>query len=336
MNPLDAAAREVLGRHYPGWSAGGLLAALGNRGGFSGARLWRVQGTAGPMCLRAWPPDGPSPDRLQFMHQLMRQARAAGLAFVPAVVPTRANTTWVEHAGRLWDLTKWMPGRADFKDRPDRKRLEAACAALALLHRAWAEATAPQVGCPAGVLRRLECARGWEELLRTGWRPAFAGGDLDPVQPWAREAWRLLLKAMVKLSPALAGWGNRSVPLQPCLCDIHHDHVLFEGERVSGVVDYGSVKVDSVAVDLARLLGSLAPDDETLHAAGICSYEQVRPLAGEEKELVPVLDQTGTCLAAVNWLTWLYREGKEYEDRTAVARRLEEVVCRMVRWEEIG
>src|SRR5438874_648348 len=36
----------------------------------------------------------------------------------------------------------------------------------------------------------------------------------------------------------LAPWADRPVPVQPCLCDIHHDHVLFAGDEVTGIIDY--------------------------------------------------------------------------------------------------
>ena len=82
---LDAAAHNVLGRYPPALREGELL-ALGNAGGFSGARLWRLQGPLGSLCLRAWPSDGPSPDRLRLIHGLMKRAHDSGLDFVPRLL----------------------------------------------------------------------------------------------------------------------------------------------------------------------------------------------------------------------------------------------------------
>src|SRR5262249_26147424 len=156
-----------------------------------------------------------------------------------------------------------------------------------------------------------------------------SAGELDPVEPWAERAWRLVQTRIHDLPQRLAGWTPRRWPLQPCLCDIWHDHVLFEGDGVTGLIDYGSVKVDHVAADLARLLGSLVGDDTEMRAAGLGAYRQVRPLTGDEEELAWFLDETGTLLGAVNWLTWLYCEGRRYEDRHAVAGRLAEIVKRL-------
>src|SRR5437868_1633547 len=113
--------RHVL-QAYRAAPPGAPLAPLGNHAGFSGARLWRVSAAGGDLCLRAWPEAGPPPARLEAIHQLMHHAREAGLTFVPAVLRTPRDRTCVEHAGRLWDLTTWMPGQASFHARPTHAR----------------------------------------------------------------------------------------------------------------------------------------------------------------------------------------------------------------------
>jgi len=159
----------------------------------------------------------------------------------------------------------------------------------------------------------------------------FAKMD-DPVRPWAERAWGLLSERLIEISLQLAPWIERHLPLQPCLCDIWHDHVLFTGDAVTGIADYGSIKIDHVAVDLARLLGSMAGNDRDLWQAGLRAYVRQRPLPEEEQALVAILDKTGTMLGAANWLMWLYRDGKSFEDRQAVAVRLAELVQRIEKW----
>src|SRR6478609_757012 len=114
-----SAALDVLARYaLPSAS----LHPLGNHGGFSGARLWRVEAGGAAFCLRAWPPGDPTPERLSWLHEPMATARTAGLAFVPAVLRAGADS-FVAHAGRLWELTDWRPGRADFHQHPRPARL---------------------------------------------------------------------------------------------------------------------------------------------------------------------------------------------------------------------
>jgi Ser/Thr protein kinase RdoA (MazF antagonist) len=328
----ELTTRAVLA-HYPVALRGGALTALWNHGGFSGARLWQLESVGGALCLRAWPEPGPGAERLRFLHHLMSRARAEGLAFVPALLRTTAGTTWVDHAGRLWELTTWQPGRADFHERPTLARLQAACTALARVHTAWKEVRFQRAPCPA-IQRRLAAVREWQAMLRAGWRPRFAPDD--PVRPWAERAWEAV-QARIDLVPRrLAAWADQPLPVQPCLCDVWHDHVLFEADDVTGLIDYGSVKLDHVAVDLARLLGSLVGDCAERQAAGLDEYGRILPLSADERALVALLNWTGTLLGAANWLKWLYRDGKPYEDRAAVARRLAVLVERIERAHELA
>jgi Ser/Thr protein kinase RdoA (MazF antagonist) len=154
----------------------------------------------------------------------------------------------------------------------------------------------------------------------------------DPVDPYLQRAWQLLQIHVSKIPTVLNPWTNRAMPLQPCLCDIWHDHVLFESDTVTGLVDFGGVKNDHVAVDLARLLGSLIEDRTDLRAAGLEAYRRIRPLALEEEELVSVLDMTGTLAGLMTWLKWLWVDGKPFEDRASAARRLQALVERVERW----
>jgi Ser/Thr protein kinase RdoA (MazF antagonist) len=328
---MTPAALSVLAR-YPEPVARGTLLPLGNHGGFSGARLWRVEGPAGAFVLRAWPAALPVRDlpALAARHRLMAEARSSGLNFVPAVLPTRDGPTAVLHVGWLWDLCQWVPGVADYHTRPSRARLRAACTALARLHRAWERhAGPPSSPCPA-IARRLACLRGWNVLLRSGWNPNFPPGD--PCAERARRAWLLLERRAGEIPGQLHPWLDRSSPVQPCLCDVWHDHLLFEGEALTGLVDYGAVKPDHVSVDLARMLGSLVGDGEEAWSAGLAAYREVRPLSTEEEALARALDRTGVVLGLVNWLRWLYVEERPFADRAAVARRMGALVERVEGW----
>jgi homoserine kinase type II len=329
---LDRLACEALD-HYPSVRPGDRRIPLGNQGGFSGASLWRIESEAGSYCLKAWPvSSGPSPQRLASIHSLMNAARVSGLAFVPSVFTTHRGATWVELAGRLWDLTTWMPGRAAFHDRPTRPRLEAACVALAQLHTAWHNYN-PSVGlCPA-VQRRLQSVSEWSQLVASGWRPRFDAGFADPLRPWAERAWQLLGAWADWVPGVLAPWAGRPLSLQPCVCDVWHDHVLFEGDRVSGLIDYGSTKIDHPAVDLARLLGNLVGDDEPFQTLGLCAYRRLRQLSGEDEILVNLLDRTGIVVGITHWLRWVYYDGRAFDHRQLAAARLRALVQRVARWE---
>jgi Ser/Thr protein kinase RdoA (MazF antagonist) len=327
---LNSAAMEVL-QHYSRLLWTGSPRPLGNHGGFSGARLWQIDGAAGPLCLRAWPV-GFHPERLSFIHYCMTCAQDAGVAFVPRMFTSLHGTLQIEYGDRLWELQEWLSGEASYHRRPSLAKLQAACAALARLHACWASFGRFEAGvCPA-VMRRLEAEREWRELVQSGWRPLAEADDDDPARPLAQRAGRALANHINLIPGLFRRWSMRMWPLQPCLCDVWHDHILFDEDYVTGIVDYGAVKIDHPAVDVARLLGSLVEDDPAGWATGIAAYREVRPFTSEEEELARVLDLAGTTVGASVWLRWLFHDGKEFADRAAAIRRLEVLVKRIEKW----
>ena len=122
--PLPPSA--VLSR-YPPTLADARWVPLGTAGGFSGARVWRGRTTSGSeVCLKAHAPAADARRLESVLHPWMHFARTAGLDVVPPVEPNRDGRTVVEAAGRVWDVTGWMPGDADFHANPSDARLLAA------------------------------------------------------------------------------------------------------------------------------------------------------------------------------------------------------------------
>lgn len=319
---LNSWSAEVLSR-FPAMLRGTLV-FLGNHGGFSGALLWRLDAPGGSYCLKAWPVAWRSAQELAWIHGLM--ARASSLPWMPHALLTSDGASFIVHQGRLWELVTWMPGAADFAQAPSEARLSAACTALAEVHRAWAPANAKRDVCPA-LVRRWDSWRAWQQLVQSGWRPVWQASD--PYAAVAEPLWRVVRKRSEEVPRLLTPWSQTCVPIQPCVCDLWHDHVLFTRDAVTGLIDFGSVKEDHVAVDLARLLGSLIGAEESLWHAGFAAYEKLRPLSASDRELARVLDRTGTILAAANWLRWLYQDGRRYDRPELVASRLAALMRRL-------
>lgn len=259
----------------------------------------------------------------------MHRACIAGMECIPKLANADNGLPQVEHGGRIWELASWMPGRADFHALPSDARLVSAAGTLAQLHDSWAQFIEPAQPCPA-VLRRLAAAHDWQELLAGGWRPAISAAD--PVSPWSEKAWRLVHQHVATIPQQLGSWRDVAFPIQPCLCDIWHDHVLFTDDVVSGLIDFGSTRHDCIVADLARLLGSLVGNDDRRYALGLDAYSQRRPLTQQQRQLVRVLDHTGAVLGLTNWLRWLYLENRHYEQRSQVAERMAMLVRRIEEW----
>jgi Ser/Thr protein kinase RdoA (MazF antagonist) len=281
--------------------------------------------------------------RLAEIHALMEIARNSGVTFIPAVLAIGNGVSAVMQLDCLWELTTWMPGAAATPAQVTPSQVEAAFIALARLHVVWGATRSDRGACPA-IQRRCQALQEWESRIRIALEPPPLGrlpkspriqraASPDPTESCAERAWQLLLTHAGKIPTKLSPWMNRHLALQPCLCDIWHDHVLFQGGTVTGLVDFGGVKRDHVAVDLARLLGSLVEDRAELRAAGLEAYRRVRPLSLQEEELVSVLDMTGALVGLMTWLKWLYVDEKLFEERASASRRLQALVERVARWQ---
>jgi Ser/Thr protein kinase RdoA (MazF antagonist) len=327
---LDRVARQVWQR-FRSARPDASLVYLGNRGGFSGARLWKCQGISERLCLRAWPRNRTAA-QIRQLHQWMKHARGQGLEFVPFVYSSGNGDSAIGESGHVWELTQWMQGQADFVDNPSSARLEAACESLAQLHRSWEAFVALAQPCPA-IRQRLRLMADWHTLIATGWRPcAGACPQSALLWPIAQRAWLGLPDWLRQVTSWLKPWIDFRCPIQPCLRDVWHDHLLFVGERLTGLIDYGAVRADHPAGDLARMLGSLLGEDVVRWKQGLQVYRRVRRLTDQEEALAHALDRTGTVLALVNWLRWLYHEGRSYEDLPAVTRRMEALLARINGW----
>jgi Ser/Thr protein kinase RdoA (MazF antagonist) len=316
---LDVTAQNVW-RRYDVAEQEPLL-RLGNSSGFSGARFWRSHGRTKDLLLRAWP-SGMDADRLSNIHGLQEQAHLGGLSFVPDILLDKYGQSFVQVEGRLWQVESWMTGDCD-RNGPSPKRVNTACKALAQLHLAWPKAAAGP--CPA-IQRRLQVMAEWNEFVRrqNGLFPA----QTTLPNALVSAAHETLQKGLPKLPELLRLRKDKEWQLQYCLCDIWRPHVLFVGDRVSGIIDYGSVKVDHVAGDLARLLGSWVADDQELWNAGLEAYGAVRPLSADERILAAVLDRSGTILSLATWLLWLWRDHRSFDAVAAASERLKWLVER--------
>ena len=214
------------------------------------------------VALKRWPANI-APDRLVQIHHWMDLA--AHVPFVPTLVRTHTNETYVRDASHLWDATTWHHGYPC--ERPGAEEVENACAAAALLHEVWRHLSLR--GASPGIRRRIDVLSQWlanPERIATS--PEAAVTEL---LPRARSA---IDRCASTISQALQRWENVPLRLQPCVRDLRGEHLLFTATQVTGIVDYGAMDVDTPTLDLARLLGDLAGEDTRLFALGVQKYRE--------------------------------------------------------------
>jgi Ser/Thr protein kinase RdoA (MazF antagonist) len=316
---------------------GGIREIVDVPAGFSGAGVWKVETTAGEFCLRCWPKEHPDAGQLLQIHTTLRGVFAAGFERVSVPMATADEKTFVKQGGFLWEVGPWLPGAAILgalaQGAASIDQALAAMQALAEFHIAMERSLAvrqPAAIAP-GILRRLD-------QLQTLMSGGFA--ELRVQVSANREAWPALSERGVRLimeaeryaaatEQMLQQAAAFAVPIQPCIRDIHREHLLFEQDRVTGIVDFGAMQADSPACDVARLLGSIAGNDPTLWTVGLAAFSLIRPLSDAERLLVRAYDETGALLSGINWLRWVFVDGRIFESRARVLARFDEIAARL-------
>lgn len=317
-------------------------AVLCTAGGLSGAEVWRVPTTAGVFALRAWPTQIVTDDRPEWIAGVLRGAATAGCRKVPVPLllaeAPRRTCAYVDD--RQWQLEPWMPGTANYLAQPREAKFQAAFRELGQLHnylrdgspRELRRSTSPAVAKRQAVFGELTRG-GWTEVQRAiaNDSPEFA--TWRELKDGAAQYAQYFAKCGPRVESLLQLTVRQQFPLQPVAGDLHAEHVLFEGDEVTGFVDFGAMAVDSVALDVARLVGSMAGEDAKSRTAALATYSGARQssagLSMEEEVLVEVLDRSGILLAPYRWLRWIYVERREFPRRDAVLARFRLVMERL-------
>jgi homoserine kinase type II len=224
-------------------------------------------------------------NELPFYLNLMAHLARAGVE-CPAPEADRTGALFSMLNGKPASLVTRVDGAPMLA--PDAVHCAAVGAALARLHRA-----------SVTYRPRLTNRRG-----PSWWRQAVRA-----VRPFLEAEQNQLLAAELRF---LTGFGKVRMPRGAIHGDLFCDNVLFEGDRVSGIIDFGFAATDFLAYDLAITVndwcivddgpdaGALVP--ELLHAL-TAAYEEVRELTADERAQWPALLRAA---ALRFWLSRLY------------------------------
>jgi Ser/Thr protein kinase RdoA (MazF antagonist) len=287
------------------------------------------------------PVDRVNANRLSGLHRLLAHVRDGGLTQVSVPFRRLDGSTHIVSNGCVWQLEPWMQGVADYADCPSAVRLQNALALLARWHQAARtfvakESEAVWFSCAAsepspGIGERRARITAWDAARCTHVRDRLERRDWPAFDDLGLHVLELYRAAAPRVAGELEVGQRVAVPLQPCLRDVWHDNVLFTGDEITGLIDAHACRVDNVATDLARLLGSLAGDDRSIWDVGLAAYEKVRPLSVAERGLLELFDRSAVLLSGLTWLEWKCLDLRRFENPKIVLSRMEAIVGRMER-----
>jgi Ser/Thr protein kinase RdoA (MazF antagonist) len=291
---------------------------LGNAGGFSGAKLWKINCERGDFCLRQWPINHAV--NVADIHAVLKTATAHSVPVAAPIAALSGETVVHGTDKRTWELANWIPGAADFNDRPSSQRLRSAVTALAKFHQVTSE---PNEFCKSSGLafRLAYLSRASRELAKV--ELIIAKATSHPLSAPAKQIASQIRSRFEPTRQKLTKFADSRLPHVNAIRDIHHDHLFFQGDSLSGIVDFGSLKREARCFDLARMLGSLLLDGETPWEQGFSIYSETNQLEAEEVELAKSLFECSLVLGSLNWLTWIFSENRQFEDWAAVKKRLQ-------------
>jgi homoserine kinase type II len=205
---------------------------------------------------------------------------------VPAPQADRSGVLWSFLNGKPAGIVTRVEGRPVLH--PDPEHCGAVGEALARMHVAVATYRS-----------RLSNRRGpgW-------WRQAARA-----VRPFVPPEQNELLASEIKFQ---AGFAKIKLPRGAIHGDLFCDNVLFDGARLSGIIDFGFAATDVLAYDLAITVNDWCTFTEGDHRGALdqsrvdaiaAAYRRVRPVNAEERELWPVLLRAA---ALRFWVSRLY------------------------------
>jgi homoserine kinase type II len=227
--------KRVLGR-YP---LGELRDARRAEQGFVNEN-WIVETARGRYFLKRRHPRLRRPDLILAQHELIGRLQRAGFP-APTVVPTISGDTVLLLGGELYDIQEYIEGEP--YDHERLAHLEEAALTLGRYH-IHVEGFAPQALCPLGELYSPPIMRRILSGLTAAWQL-----DRDP--DLAETAQRLEAHA-ADLAGRFAE--HRALPYLIIHGDYYAGNLLFESDRIIGVVDYDKARWQPRVVELAEAL----------------------------------------------------------------------------------
>lgn len=300
---------------------------LGNAGGFSGSSIWKIQDRhRGELCLKRWPSQINDSSRIEWIHNVLIFAAANGCPELVQPIVARSGKTWVVRDDHFWELSRWASGNVADAASITAPQIESAMIWLAKFHQATARYFFNFQ--PSNKVIGVR-----DHLLNLPAAIATIDQHHVPARILATDSWlRFKNQApaiAMDIARFLMSFSSRAYPVQPVIRDLRPDHLFFdEDNQVVAVIDFSSMNVDTIACDLARLLGGFFGDKAAKYIGAMESYGRHRPIHSFEREIILPLNHASVILGITHWLQWLVVDKIQFESTNDAIKRINELMRR--------
>jgi len=319
-------------------------------------RYWKVETFEGTFCLRRWPKEQTNIERLQFIQAVLWHAVCEGIETVPLPLETRERKGIVCYDESFWELLPWIDDAQGFfqvvfsvDDTEERTwesfsaepfQIASAMLSLAQFHEATASFPLPDPpqSFSVGIQERLARCQTWVSGQLTTLRRTlekFCALPQNDVEFRLARIGMEYLDLVVPLSGAnmvlLRRAAHLPISVQPTIRNACFRHLRFDEDGVCGMIDFTELGVDTVSLDVATLLGSLAGEDSAAWDYGLKAYQSFRPLSNNERYLTVAFDDSQTFLEGLNYLEAVFLKEETFTtlQLAEIQRRLERLVGRL-------
>ena len=242
-----AAVEEELVRVLGYYGLGELRAAQRTEHGFVNDN-WTVETDWGRYFLKRRHPYLRQPDLIRAQHALIERLRQAGFP-APTVVPTAGGETFLVLGGEFYEIHEYVEGEPYDHDRP--AHLEEAALTLGRYH-VHIENFAPQALRDLGELYSPTILSTILTHLTKAWR---LDRDPDPSTSSGHRLAQVVRQLGAQAADLAARFaGHGALPHLVIHGDYYAGNLLFDGDRIVGVVDYDKARWQPRVVELAEAL----------------------------------------------------------------------------------
>lgn len=282
---VDAIAEQVIKEYDMSVKSRTLITSKPDKGG----AIWRIETDKGPRSLKVL---HRTPERslysVAFQEYVVKQG-----ARVPALIPARNGSLYVEKGGKLWIVTDWIALQPATK--VDLVGAQELCYGLGEFHR-HSKGYVPPAGAKNSSrlyrwpnhYQKIAKKIGWMREVAKAYSEAPASKSiLAVVDHYEQQAWAALEKLKSSAYPKMIKMGEAHWGL------VHQDYGWSNGQNGPGglwVIDLDGVSYDLPFRDLRKLITSTMDDmgvwDVTWMRGMIEAYHKANPLDRESFEVL--------------------------------------------------
>ncbi len=296
--------------------------------GWSGANFWKWQAESGYFLLKVWPAEGPEARQHLFRHSQLNNLRKLDLP-LGLPVPDQTGRTLRPWNDGLWaEVIPWFEGQPATEN-PLTVQVASVVQVICQLHQRWTETTPSRTGPSSAVLNRLNQLHGIDLSRLLSNRQEFLGQGQNLSLESMEKLWEVCRLAQLLRDTAvrlLQPFESEKFRILTVLRDARPDQFLFNQGCLSGVIDFGAVGRDIIAVDLSRLASEWYPEDLAQQDNLVDIYVKNRIVDEREFRLIRPLALSGAILGGLAWLDLHFRKrrsiGRESEFERAIDHAL--------------